>query len=287
MKSIQKGFTLIELLVVIAIIAILAAILFPVFAQAKAAAKKTAALSNAKQLNTGLLIYCNDADDVYPTSTFYDAGNTWIQSGAPYTKNTQIFQSTVDSSFRCGYAFGSPATWCVDYFGPGVSFGANAYRYNALNGTDDYTMRGIIGQYNPGFSVQPSVSQTQVSQPANTIALAEKYGSDMKEAAGRNAGVDADIVPSKIMPIALFQCDSITAQCGGQTWGTQNAGLVPDGARPEAKFPVGKRGGAANAHPGGQNCVAFVDGHAKAMKPEATNPDGKNRPQDNMWDATR
>lgn len=62
----KKAFTLIELLVVIAIIAILAAILFPVFAQAKAAAKKTAAISNAKQLGLGILLYTGDYDDRYP-----------------------------------------------------------------------------------------------------------------------------------------------------------------------------------------------------------------------------
>jgi len=62
----RKAFTLIELLVVIAIIAILAAILFPVFAQAKAAAKRTADLSNNKQLGLGLLMYGNDYDDAPP-----------------------------------------------------------------------------------------------------------------------------------------------------------------------------------------------------------------------------
>jgi len=62
----RKAFTLIELLVVIAIIAILAAILFPVFAQAKAAAKKTSALSGVKQTGLGILIYNGDFDDVYP-----------------------------------------------------------------------------------------------------------------------------------------------------------------------------------------------------------------------------
>ena len=61
-----KGFTLIELLVVIAIIAILSAILFPVFAQAKAAAKKTACLSNGNQIGIALMLYLNDYDDVYP-----------------------------------------------------------------------------------------------------------------------------------------------------------------------------------------------------------------------------
>lgn len=62
----QKGFTLIELLVVIAIIAILAAILFPVFAQAKAAAKKTTCISNNKQIALATMMYANDYDDHLP-----------------------------------------------------------------------------------------------------------------------------------------------------------------------------------------------------------------------------
>jgi prepilin-type N-terminal cleavage/methylation domain-containing protein len=62
----KTAFTLIELLVVIAIIAILAAILFPVFAQAKEAAKKTAALSQLKQIGTAVQIYLSDYDDTFP-----------------------------------------------------------------------------------------------------------------------------------------------------------------------------------------------------------------------------
>ncbi len=67
MKKSLRAFTLIELLVVIAIIAILAAILFPVFAQAKAAAKKTAALSMSKQQGTATAIYETDSEDTFPT----------------------------------------------------------------------------------------------------------------------------------------------------------------------------------------------------------------------------
>jgi len=66
MHSKQRGFTLIELLVVIAIIAILAAILFPVFARAKAKARQTACLSNVKQLATAMKMYQSDWDDAYP-----------------------------------------------------------------------------------------------------------------------------------------------------------------------------------------------------------------------------
>lgn len=76
----KKAFTLIELLVVIAIIAILAAILFPVFAQAKQAAKKTAAISNAKQIALSTIMYSGDNDDLFPfTIPPNSAAKTWRQ----------------------------------------------------------------------------------------------------------------------------------------------------------------------------------------------------------------
>src|SRR5512140_483933 len=67
-NTMKRAFTLIELLVVIAIIAILAAILFPVFAQAKAAAKKASCLSNIKQVALAMNMYANDSDDMLPAS---------------------------------------------------------------------------------------------------------------------------------------------------------------------------------------------------------------------------
>jgi prepilin-type N-terminal cleavage/methylation domain-containing protein len=73
----KRAFTLIELLVVIAIIAILAAILFPVFAQAKTAAKKTADLSNMKQSALGTVMYSADSDDYFPTAFGKDCSNNW------------------------------------------------------------------------------------------------------------------------------------------------------------------------------------------------------------------
>ena len=73
----RRAFTLIELLVVIAIIAILAAILFPVFAQAKEAAKKTSMLSNTKQMGTSMNIYTTDSDDVFPMAFGMREDGTW------------------------------------------------------------------------------------------------------------------------------------------------------------------------------------------------------------------
>lgn len=87
----RRAFTLIELLVVIAIIAILAAILFPVFAQAKAAAKKTAALSNVKQMGVGLQMYNADNDDGYPTWSDYQgvySNRNGTMTGIPIPADT-------------------------------------------------------------------------------------------------------------------------------------------------------------------------------------------------------
>src|SRR6184192_1344804 len=92
------GFTLIELLVVIAIIAILAAILFPVFAQAREKARQTACLSNLKQVGTGLMMYAQDYDETLPAQPnevpkFWldTAGTNWCRGVLPYIKSRQVY----------------------------------------------------------------------------------------------------------------------------------------------------------------------------------------------------
>src|SRR5439155_3101953 len=87
------GFTLIELLVVIAIIAILAAILFPVFAQARASARKTACLSNMKQLGLALAQYAVDYEGFMPPSQLPSSGAnvSWPTMVYPYVKNEGVF----------------------------------------------------------------------------------------------------------------------------------------------------------------------------------------------------
>ena len=83
-----RGFTLIELLVVIAIIAILAAILFPVFARAREKARQTACLSNVKQIGTAMMMYTQDWDERFVTVT---ATYRWYMPLQPYVKNAQVF----------------------------------------------------------------------------------------------------------------------------------------------------------------------------------------------------
>jgi len=89
------GFTLIELLVVIAIIAILAAILFPVFSQARAKARQAACLSNIKQVGTGMLQYTQDYDEAFPYNRFYGtvaAYLNWKYGLFPYIRNLQVYE---------------------------------------------------------------------------------------------------------------------------------------------------------------------------------------------------
>lgn len=125
----RRGFTLIELLVVIAIIAILAAILFPVFARAREKARQTSCLSNVKQMTLGVLMYVQDYDESWPyhhnptapTAVTYPGGGVttagvmWYAAIYPYVNNMQLF-SCPSSSYK----------WNGNYTG-GIRYGYSRY----------------------------------------------------------------------------------------------------------------------------------------------------------------
>jgi prepilin-type N-terminal cleavage/methylation domain-containing protein/prepilin-type processing-associated H-X9-DG protein len=96
-KTVQRGFTLIELLVVIAIIAILAAILFPVFARAREQARKASCQSNLKQIGLAVVMYTQDYDEAYPVANmgYKIPGTTsnyfWYQVLQPYAKSYEVW----------------------------------------------------------------------------------------------------------------------------------------------------------------------------------------------------
>jgi len=116
----RKGFTLIELLVVIAIIAILAAILFPVFAKAREKARQTSCLSNVKQITLGYLMYAQDYDEWFPG---FINGRTaiqrwwWYQVIDPYTRNVQMYYCP-SSRYYLGPNRYATSNWnATDYWG--------------------------------------------------------------------------------------------------------------------------------------------------------------------------
>ncbi len=158
-STMKKGFTLIELLVVIAIIAILAAILFPVFAQAKVAAKKSADLSNIKQVNLATIMYAGDYDDTMPIGAYWVNDPsvgwklwTWRVLAAPYVKNKDLYSPP---NFKKGTYGGSVnldyATWYEDYrqdFPLGIagthSWAHPTYAPNGVNMTSIPRPAGLI-----------------------------------------------------------------------------------------------------------------------------------------------
>ena len=171
------GFTLIELLFVIAIIAILAAILFPVFAQAREKARQTACLSNLKQVGLAATMYAQDYDETFPNTEF--GGNIddaheyyWGDMLYPYTKNWQILQcSSADQkiTFKTGVTTYSQQ-WAYNY-GINDIIAANCVT------ADDPACRhiGVAGH-----------TMAAVNAPASTILVADNLPSDVDTGDGDN-----------------------------------------------------------------------------------------------------
>jgi len=130
----RSGFTLIELLVVIAIIAILAAILFPVFARAREKARQTSCLNNMKQFGTAVLMYAQDYDEMMPrvyvggplsytlpNGSSYSGYLLWHTMLFPYIKNIQVYNCPSDTQ-----------RWTGQYTGS-TSYGLNVYNHYGLS----------------------------------------------------------------------------------------------------------------------------------------------------------
>lgn len=137
----NRGFTLIELLVVIAIIAILAAIIFPVFARAREKARQTACVSNLKQIGTALTMYTADYDGTYTRGQYWPwtGEYTWINAVEPYVKNENIFRCP-SARGALGYGYN------ITYWGAGDA-------YDGMHGINDTW----------------PVTETQVAEPSATI----------------------------------------------------------------------------------------------------------------------
>jgi prepilin-type N-terminal cleavage/methylation domain-containing protein/prepilin-type processing-associated H-X9-DG protein len=148
----KKGFTLIELLVVIAIIAILAAILFPVFAKAREKARQISCLSNEKQIGLGLMQYTQDNDETYPSGRNYANGRGWAGEIYPYVKSTSVFKCPDDSVTPTNISYQGPYYVC-------------SYAYN----------NNLVARPTSDGSTTSSGVATiaTLTAPASTVALSE------------------------------------------------------------------------------------------------------------------
>jgi prepilin-type N-terminal cleavage/methylation domain-containing protein/prepilin-type processing-associated H-X9-DG protein len=232
----RRGFTLIELLVVIAIIAILAAILFPVFAQARDKARSTACLSNMKQIGNALMMYMQDYDE--KTTWFWNAqvdkknylGGYWYQCLMPYTKSLQVFMCP--SVTGRGPAKDKYDVHCSPDLKPYPNLNRCGYGYNV----------GNVGYGGGDPYFQPSgdtKALAAITEPARTLYIAD---SAFSPAADQNAGwqdIKCPILPHK---------KKLASQLDVYVKGPQYGG--PDNAN------ISRR------HVGGANGV-FMDGHAK------------------------
>lgn len=155
----KRAFSLIEVLVVVAIIAILTALLFPVFAQAKESAKATQCLNNLRQISTAWLLYANDADDTASPSYYYtDRGrfeNSWdFTTDARDPKNAK-------PGLVASYAKAGQLNQCPTFLGEAWGRPYTGYAYNTTYiGGDDYA------------GTKPQ-SLTRIADPAGTAVFAD------------------------------------------------------------------------------------------------------------------
>ena len=162
----EKGFTLIELLVVIAIIAILAAILFPVFAKAREKARQASCASNEKQLGLAFLQYTQDNDEEFPSGT--QAGNNgvgWAAEIYPYVKSTGVYKCPDDTgstgmngsgavTYPISYGYNTSAAGKTQAAYGSVSL--SVLLFEAVGTAADVTKLGLLGNTTIGDYLSPT-----------------------------------------------------------------------------------------------------------------------------------
>ncbi len=263
-RQTRGGFTLIELLVVIAIISILAAILFPVFAQAREKARQTACLSNTKQMGLALAMYVQDYDGAYP---YHSSRSTlvprvrWADRIYPYSKSTELF--------LCPSAERDQALkpWAHDwdsfagtFRSPNLRWGGYGYNYQYL-GNSRFEDSGFL------------TSDATVSSPSQAIALADTQGvrRDDGTMKGSNGTGEYALDP----PLTSLRGSGKPSGFygDGDECGTGAAGTPGQ---------FGCRSTPAERHVRMVN-VGFCDGHSKAMKRAWMDDFDRNGCLDNGW----
>jgi prepilin-type N-terminal cleavage/methylation domain-containing protein/prepilin-type processing-associated H-X9-DG protein len=251
----KNAFTLIELLVVIAIIAILAAILFPVFAQAREKARAISCLSNTKQVNLGWQMYMQDYDETWiyrpgwedAMSGYCDwkyiCGDdvpyeNWVDIVQPYMKNYQIVACpSVPQTSDTGTAGSKGA--------PNLGLGLNMYPNDQDDGNGYGLSSGMThacGDSGTFHGVCQGYAQAAVTNPAQTVMIGD---------AGR-----------------MYRTDDFAHQYWEECIGIQHCQSVSPWMAPREVDESGSEWGPEDRHTGTAN-IGFMDGHSKAMRPSA------------------
>ena len=298
----RSGFTLIELLVVIAIIAILAAILFPVFAKVREKARQISCSSNLKQITLGILQYQQDYDEMFPMgetqASAADGGfYGWPTEVAPYLKSTAVLECPDDplAGETLTEAWGKTEE---------ISYAVNGAEAADWGNPNKFVLVGPMGQVNvawdspcmvdaqnvtcaAGTTGAPALTDAQVTVPDSSILMCEQWSSDIKaaNAAGHGPWESGN---GTIQPSWSGYSYVIDA----------NMNPIPQGDVSGTYWPQGTDGETSahnrdNPNNGLEN-YAFCDGHVKAMHPSDTFPLGwasngwaETNAIGNMWDATR
>jgi prepilin-type N-terminal cleavage/methylation domain-containing protein len=281
-----RAFTLIELLVVIAIIAILAAILFPVFAQAKRAAKGTVALSSAKELGLAQIMYENDNDDFFsPTVTYIPtatggsdwAALTFTYLEQPYMKSwgllldpTGPFPTIQDAlDENSGDALPLYGEWGMPPEKAATNGNYSSYTFGtsatgrAMTGNQTWIYDGIGGVYaspkvgmwsSAGYKkgATPSLSSTSVANPADQVMLAQSGTWDFMWQQDNADSFD------------LYWGSCIFNTYGCKLVTTSPVARQRDNDGPTVGFYPWP-GGTPTQEPTGMTCYAATDGHAKSV----------------------
>ena len=267
-KTARFGFTLIELLVVIAIIAILAAILFPVFAQAREKARQAACLSNMKQANASLAMYNQDYDERLPTLTDDTSVTPSLRMDAwnllqPYIKNKDVFLCPDRSQTGCGYgqfAGYGPNDRCV---GVGYNWGPIQFAGGGLLGmatkvgsVTAYTGIGLAGivapadtfafgdtQDTPFYTISNPSIISEFKGGSNSallhggrfnMAYTDGHAKNMNWRGGKGSSVGSFAVPRNQADWGKWCADptlSVTSSTGTQPCGQVISALVASGVQ--------------------------------------------------------
>lgn len=257
----KKGFTLIELLVVIAIIAILAAILFPVFAQAKVAAKQAQSLTHMRQLALSVMIYASDYDDNFVPASARSLNPAedpiiWTEGLNPYVKNKQIFIAP-DSNGGFADNWAARRHQSVGYSdATGVDPASTAVPGAAPPGTEGFTSSVNFSQAE--FVSQTGLFALTANAPKN-VTTTKHRGYVFNPYNGLNSP-DGDY--SKGLP--MISDRDLVVESGDINYPTSptlSAGALK---------PIFARI-AADKKNGGRTPIVFADGHAKVYNANALN----------------